>query len=284
MGNITYLLLFPLLISWITWRLSKRNRSSASIAFNIALGMCLFGKVSTLFDSASKSHKFNALIEEKKLLKNYAGKSAEDSQGLEEDLEKFRSNIESTFTEMSKTSSGEESVYYSIMADLARQSIQENARFSDAFNAVLDESVLDYTILDNLKEIERQKEILQIYIDESLRNKEFTERTVERMIEAFEPLSEDLPIVKGTLRGARRKMDQQLPVVSPLMDAHAQYGSKLSSLLDVLKENLGQWEVKNGVVILHEEGASMRFDSINDDISQLEETINTLTDKVLEGL
>jgi len=284
LGTIISFFLFSTLFSWIAWMISKKSRSAASIVFNVLLTLGIMGQCSTHLQRAVKTQKINALVKEKNALKNYSGDSPEEIKELETNLASYRDQVESTFDQLIETSSGREAEFYGIMRDFARDSNRALVQFETSYTAVVDERVLNFSLLQDEQEMTEQKEIIRTYTNEAAIYKDFVAGNLDRLRVALKPLGETFPQSRGAISGAQKKFDQQVPTNNQLMDKHVEYGNAMIGIIDLLEENQGNWSYEEDIVTFEDDDASEKFNALVDEITGIEAAINSLTDKMLRNL
>lgn len=75
-------------------------------------------------------------------------------------------------------------------------------------------------------------------------------------------------------------MTERLPILKPLVAAHAEYGKCMIEILDLLEKNRDAWTYQNDELLFDEEPLREQFNRILVRFTEQQETINRLAAEI----
>ena len=279
-GRLVAMLALPLIISWVFWLVAQDKRKASSVAFNVVLTLVLFGQINQRSQGLSNAQEVQELVKHKEGFKD-AIANAEDMEAYDKAYLEYSESIKDGFRKLSEDRTGDEKVYFRIMAELAEKSQEVNQAWMDAYNAVLDPNILNYEVLVKGGEYENQKEVIRHYIKETKVTTEYFSNYLTYMEERLREVGNE-KLLEGTLRGARKKVAVQMPIMEPLMKEHLIYADNLIALLDVLESHQGKWAYEEETVLFDEDEGLSAFNLLMVKIGANEIKIQALSQQLVE--
>jgi len=247
-----YLLTFsllPALFAWIAWRLMGRKEGPASVTFNIVLSLLLFGQ-----------------------LGNKLGRA-----GAVDELSK-----QETKFEVSGTDSVHQKELSRIMGEYGSDMQAISKDWLAAGSSLQSAGVLDYSLLTNDAEFDRQRDVLKDYIEKTVLYSDFFTNTVPYMEARLSVLGEGNLEAKEAVDGFRKGYVQQKPFFDPLIQAHIDYGNNQIQILNLLQKNRDDWAYENGQLVVYSDELMDEFNKLATATTNNEKTIGTLAVKLRE--
>lgn len=281
MGTLTALWLFPTLFAWIFWRLTRRNHSVLSVTFNAVLAISIFGQLTTIAGRARQAVALEKLKGEKSTLSANVIAADGDAEKIDSATAAYQQNVDATFEHLEKTSQGRDAEFYRIMREFTAEIQRNEKQWSDSVVAAMDASVLDFTTLDDGAESERQAAVIRTYIAETQSYRAFFLSIPANMKTVLSPLGEEFPLALGAVRGAKKKIENQSPVMVPLLDAHEGYGETMAEIITFLTKIPGKWTYADEAFTFTDGADQEQFDAFLQEMARYEETVNDLVEKLV---
>lgn len=282
-GALFGFILIPVLFAWPVWRFSGRNETAGSLTFNIVLALMVLGNLTQFNKEVRRQKSMRDLEAQREDFKRSAVET-EDPAEFDAAADAFTDSVKEEFTRMAEGSTGDEQRFFDIMSDFVRDSQIMAQNWRDAYNAVLDPRVLDVSLLTTDEEFSYQIGVLRNYVEQSQIYAESAADTLPRLKERLSVLGEGNEMAVGALEGAREKHLAQKPIFDPLMAAHIEYGNNMILLLELLQENQDGWEFTDDELSIVDEQLLDQYNNVIEGIMQNEETINTLSEKLIESM
>lgn len=119
--------------------------------------------------------------------------------------------------------------------------------FTSAFEATLNEQVLNPTLATSQEDYECQRTALQRYIDESRSLYDSTLSRFKSIEDKLNALPKD-EYVTGLLIGLQSSLQTQQPFLKAFTDAHQECGRQRLSLVNFLESRHGKWRATEGEI------------------------------------
>ncbi|RKX26163.1 MAG: hypothetical protein DRP47_08660 [Candidatus Zixiibacteriota bacterium] len=142
--------------------------------------------------------------------------------------------------------------------------------------------VLDYSLLTNDTEFDRQRRILRDYIEKTMTYVDSFTNTVPYIEAKLSVLGEGNLAAKEAVDGFRKGYLQQKPFFDPLMQAHIDYANNQVEILNLLQRNKNEWADENGQLVVYNDELLDEFNKLATAIADNEKTIGTLVVKLRE--
>ena len=142
--------------------------------------------------------------------------------------------------------------------------------------------VLDYSLLTNDAEFDRQRAILRDYIEKTVAYDDSFTNTVPYIEARLSGLGEGNLAAKEAVDGFRKGYLQQKPFFDPLMQAHIDYANNQIEILNLLQRNKNEWADENGQLVVYNDELLDEFNKLATAITNNEKTIGTLAVKLRE--
>lgn len=279
-GRVFSLLLFPAMFAWIVWRLTGKKENGGSITFNVVLTLILLGQVAQT--SRTNMELESIQVEKEKFQDTFA--SSENPEEVTTAYNEYVDNMQNSFKDLSDQNTGAKKQFFAIMANFTSESQKIAQAWQQSYLAVSSDRLLDYSLLNNDKEFQYQKSILQDYIGQTETYGESYKNTLPRLQKDLSVLDQNDPMVKGAIEGATEKYEQQRPIFEPLMQAHLSYGKNLISVLDLLHDHQGQWSSEDGQIQFNDDDTLESFNQLVEQLIDNETSINTLAEQLVKTL
>ena len=283
-GTLLGILLFPAFVAWIVWLISRRSASALSITFNICLALAVVGQFSNATEKGKKFSAMNDLKSEMDDLKEAFASDDLDVDAMDGAKQEYYAKVRKTFKDLASSTSGKESEFYRTMLELTVENQNADLAWDASFNPILDETILDYSVLTTRDEIARQVEVIQVYASESAKYRKFFIAMPERAAKALQVFGSDYELSIGALRGVRKSYDKTLPLMDPCLEAHAEYGNLMIEVLDLLDAKFGKWTYENENIVFDNDDGLERFNQLMELIEPVETTITDLSNQLLQSM
>ena len=276
-------ILFPILMAFLVWLISGRRIRAASITFNIVLTLVLFSQLPSPSNiNKQKRPIINMMKQQKKLQNKISNYDTSAKNGLA--LTEYLRSIEQDIKELANTGAGSEKRFYQILLDAMTESNSIAREWERSFRLIRSDSILNFDILSDEKEFSRQINIINRYIENSIRYESLFHNMVPNLKARLSILDHDNEYAKGAIEGATKKYQTQKPIFDPLIMAHINYGTAMSNILNLLKNNTQEWSYKNEELQIHTDEVLTEFNSFINTLNENEITIDTLSLKLLKAL
>ena len=276
------LFIVPTLIAWVVWRFSGRQERTGNIAFAAVLSLLLLGQVGQFLGNVSESLAIKDLHRDGKELRREISTNEHTPSERAALTKEYADKIESTFEQRAAQSSGAEKHLYKAMEEFVRETRAANARWKEAYEAAGDSRILDYSVLTNHGEFEAQRNTLKKYVAESVTYGKYHTNMMSNLAAKLDASGVRGDLARGTLEGARRKYELQRPILVPLMEAHVGYGQTMLEILDLLEESTGKWSLDNDTLQIEDDAMLSKFNALVERLAGHEESVNTLSDRLLK--
>ncbi len=150
-----------------------------------------------------------------------------------------------------------------------------------AFSAVQSDEVFNFATMKSDAGYSRQIALLDEYRTET---KNYQDMDFMGMMKQYlEPLG-DSELVKKAMEGAQLKYKQQSTILKPLLATHIRYADIMQQIITMLHENPEEWSFRNDELSFSNDKLERRYDAMITVLIQEEDKINTLSEKLIEGM
>ncbi|MCP4155187.1 MAG: hypothetical protein GY757_46105 [bacterium] len=278
-GRLLPLLLFPVFVSWIAWRVSGKDEGTGSITFNIVLTLLMLGLISQVWTNIRESQNLNELRvqhdEGRKELLN-----AEDPEKFDSAYNKYSNSLIDSMDSLAKTSTKSEKQFYKIMSRFLREAQVSNRAWRKSYDAVMEPTSFNLSLLKSDKEFQRQKNILKRFIQKAKSNQAFLANIVPNLKKRLSVLGKGNKFAKEAVEGVKKNYLRQKTVFEPFIQTQLKYGSNMLRVLELLEENKKDWTLENDELLIDNDKLLNRINALIDSIVKNEETINDLSKKM----
>ncbi len=282
-GELLSCLLFPLLLAWIVWGVTGRREKGGRLTFTLVLTLILFGRLAQFEKRGRVNQEFESLQTQKEELKKEL-LATDDPEEIDAAFNGYVQSGKDAFDRLSKTSSGDEKKFYIIMRDIVTEAQTTTQNWNDAFRAVQSPDILDLSILVSGDEFARQSMIVRSYIEQSTAYSESVATYIPRLKKRLSVLGDGNEIATEAIKGATEKLLLQKPILEPLMRTHIAYGNNMLQILELLQKNQDDWDYDNAELSIYSDDVSSDFDELADALGANEEAINSLSEKLIDGM
>lgn len=281
-GRLTTVVLFPLLAAGTVWFFSRRNERWTSLAFNIVLTLVALGHFGKLRNERPASRPFTGVeeIQEMHTQKDVFKKTAlktDDPIEYAEAYGKFSDSVQQNIDSLAEKSSGTEQQIWHELSDFFAETQSAAQTWMDSYNAVLDPSILDYSLLTSDDEFDRQQRIVTEYIEQTKTYQIYFADLVPNLKGRLIAYGENEEAVKGVLKGATTKFQSRKRVLEPSLQAHIEYGNLLIKILDFLRENKEEWDYENDELIFDSDERLEEYNKLIESLTEVEKKMDTLS-------
>lgn len=285
-GTLIFLLSTPFLAFVFFWYVTGKDSFSGGVAFNIVLALLLFLQVMVKGQNALKTSEAISDIE------NLREDFDEDRRALDEgDYEKYdsltdayRESLKENFSILTESSNDPiERRAYGLMNEFVHETEVIVEEWQNSFDMILDERILNYSILKDDDEYAFQLETIENYISKSREYKHFIDNAVSILKEKLAPLGTDHGFVKGVIKGASNRFEERKVITIPYIEANINYGVGLKNLIEFLEKHNEQWELIDGELLFDNDELSDSYNSILEETIIEEEKVSELSQKLISG-
>lgn len=281
-GSIIGIILIPTLIALLFWLILGRKENGGTTAFNVVLTLMLMGSISEFGQIAKDRQK--PIDDLQKAVSKYKESTLANPDSTGSNYNELSTNVKSSIDGLIKNSFGEERKVWLALKLFFRKSDSINTQWNKAYNSFSEPRILDFNKLNNPKEFEFQKQIIQEYINQSENFKSFVENRVEYLIEQTKTIDKKNKAYKGFIKGLTKKDSIQKPIFMPYINAHIKYGQGMKKIIELLENERGKWSYdnKNQTLIFENSKTQTTYENILNKVVTNEEIVNKLSNKLLE--
>lgn len=282
-GQSVMYFLIPWLVAGLVWLVTGRREKGGRITFNVILTLLILGQLARVNEQLTQSRVLSELLEQQEIYKQ-AVLASNDAARVDSATAEFSNSVIDRLTELSKTTSGSTKHFYQLMCEFTTESQATAKNWRDAYYAVLSPDILDLSLLNSEVEFAHQKDVVEHYVDQTRRYRENSTNTVSNLEETLHVLGEENKLAAQALEGARDRHEKQMPILEPLLQAHLSYGNNMIRILELLQTNRNAWEYKPDGIVIHDDETAQQFDKLAEAISRDEDSLNRLSDQLLQGM
>lgn len=201
----------------------------------------------------------------------------DDPQEYAEAYWKFSDSVKKNFDALAEKSSGTEQQIFNVLSDYFAETQSAAQTWLDSYNAVLDPSILDYSLLISDDEFDRQQRIVTEYIEQTKAYRIYFADMVPNLKDRLSVFGENEEAVKGVLKGATTKFQSRKRVLEPSLQAHIEYGNLLIKILEFLRENKEEWDYENDELIFDSDERLEEYNKLIESLTEVEKKMDTLS-------
>lgn len=282
LGSVIGIILIPTLLALLVWFIFGRQEKGGTTTFNILLTLMFLGSMSEFSQIAKDRQK--PINDLQKAVSNYKENTLAYPDSTDANYSELTTNIKKSIDELIKSSIGEERKLWLVLKGFFKKSDSTSVEWNKAYHAFAEPRILDFNRLNNSKEFEFQKQIIQEYIDESNNLKSFVENRVDYLKEQTKGIDKENKAYKGFIKGLTIKDSIQKPIFLPYINAHIEYGQEIKQIVELLEKEQGEWSYDNDTetLIFESPETQTTYEKLIDDAISNEEIVNKLSDKLVE--
>ena len=159
-------LLWPSLFGWAVWRLSGRKEKRGRLTLNLVLALIVLGQIGQAGKQFLGARKFTVLRVQQQTFRDELA-STDDPEKRRESINRFMKSTNSELDRLASSGSEEDKAYFRIIGEFARSSQAIAFEWEDAYEAVEDPRVFDFSLLDSDEEFDYQIDTLRRYIEKT---------------------------------------------------------------------------------------------------------------------
>jgi hypothetical protein len=284
-GKIFVLALIPILAGVIAWRCSGRKWRGGSIACSVTLVVVLLldvmGSIVPPVDGPSAREILDGIEAKRDQVRRKAAES-DDPREIRKAGEEYLDSLRRGIDRWLEADTGLSKEASEVIVAWINETAVIGGAWSESFVSVESERVLDYSILTSDAEFERQRGVVHTYILKTIAYNELYENSgpdLKKRLAAVE--GGDSDSVREFVEGVMESRLRAKPIMTPLMTAHIEYGRQMIEVLNLLQHNKDQWTYQNDKLLFADAAVETRFAELGAAMLQNEETINTLSQKIL---
>ncbi len=282
-GQLTALLLIPMLFGWIAWRISRRSQRAGSITFNVVLALSVLGQLAEHGRSIQERQTLREIENDKEIFKKTLAES-EDPEAFDSAYKEYTDSFQTGLNELATSSSGDQQAFYRIMGEIAQETQASSIAWQSAFNAIQSERILDFSRLNTKEEFKFQIDTLRTYIEATETHRRYLKTMLDRLKERLSVLGTNNQYARGAINGASEKYTAQKPILEPLFESHIQYGGKMIQLIQLLEQKQSEWTYQEGELLFDSDESLEQYNHIFEALLKEEAAINRLTNQLIEAL
>jgi hypothetical protein len=281
-GSIVGVILISTLLALLFWFILGRKENGGTTTFNIVLTLMLFGSISE-FGQIIKDRQ-QPIDDLKKAVFEYKESTLANPDSTDSNYDQLSGNIKKSIDDLIKSSVGEERKVWLVLKRFFKKSDSINVEWNKAYNSFAEPRILDFRRLNNVREFEFQKQIVQEYINQSKYFKSFVENRVDYLKDQTKRIDKSNKTYKGFIKGFTKKESLQKTIFSPYINAHIEYGQGIKKIIELLEKEQGKWNYSSETETLIFENSEVQtiYEHILNNVTVNERTVNELSDKLVK--
>ena len=282
-GRLIGYFLIPALIALIVWWLSGRKEKGGSWTFNIVLTLVILVQIGQFGNNVQPSQVLSEYKEEQEKFKRDIS-NIKDPEEFDDVYKKHVASMKHSLSDLSEVSEGTEKQLYIIMNEYVGESQLVVQKWQDSLAAAQSPRILDYSLLNSDEEFDYQKNVLNIYVENTKAYGIYDANTIPDLKKRLSVLGEENATVRVAVNSATEGYLSQKPIFEPLMRAHTEYGNGMIQMLDLLQKNKDMWSYENDELMISDDRLLSQYNELVEEFGSKVETINTLSSKLVDTM
>jgi len=280
-GSIVTAALLPLFFAFIVWLIKGKKAYAGTYTFNIVLILMCFGMLTELGAiSKEQNDTIDAITKSVSEYKKKINNEEDEITAYQEHI----ANVGNGISKMIRNSIGNEKEVYKNLQKFISINSSVMIAWQKAFDSVSTPRILDYSVLNSQQECKYQIDVLKYYQKQSELYKNHFENRKSIIIGLNKNIPKNNQTLIGVMTGINSKDSIQKPIFKPFIASHINYSSHLIDMINFLNDNNGKWAYQNDELIFDNSILETTYLEIINKISKVENQINELTDKLIEGM
>lgn len=280
LGSIIGTIIFSTLIALLFWFILGRKEKGGTTTFNIILTLMLFGMIGE-FDQIVKVRQ-QPIKNLKNAISTYKENILKNPESTVTDYSELSTNVKKAIDDLIIVSIGEEKKVYLILKKYFDKSDKINIQWNVAFDAFAEPRILDFSKLNNKKEYEFQKKIVQDYIDKSKKFKKFVQNRIQYLKNQTKHIDKNHKAFNGFMKGFINKDSIQKSIFLPYINAHIEYGENIKQIIKLLEQENGKWKYDIETVIFQNSKSQVSYEKFINEATDNENIVNELSNKLVK--
>lgn len=280
LGSLIGIILFPILIALLFWFILGKKEKGGTTTFNVVLTIMFLVSISKFGQITKERQK--PIDNLQKAVTEYKESALANPDSIELNYTALSTDVKQSIEDLLKTSIGEERKVYLALKEFFNKADSTNIEWNQAYNAFSEPRILDFSRLNNKKEFEFQKQVIQKYINQSENFKSFVENRVDYLKNKTKNIDRDNKAYKGFIRGFTKKDLLQKPIFIPYINAHIEYGQGIKEIVELLEKQQGKWSYEDEFLIFENSETQITYEKLLNNAISNEEIVNELFDKLVE--
>lgn len=262
-GTLGFVIVVPLVIALLVFR-STGKKSTANLAFLLLLLM---------FSSTTLKKTFERLQKRSEFME-YARETDFDT------VTNPNAMMDEMMTQMDNAVEGaspDEKAVFRIMQDFLAEVQVVGNDWSESFDSVQSPTILDLSLLHNVEECQRQKQVVQTFIKHSKSFQKFNKESEDILTKRFAVLGPNNKMAQSALKGFRESRGKKWVGMNNALEYNVDYGEKMIAVIAFLEEKTAKWRYDSSVI---------HFDVAEEEeqYSQLMESFSTVEEQMFAAL
>jgi len=280
LGVIITTFIIPLIISFLVWLLFPAKNKSQSVVFNIIAILFFWGsfvEIAKIKNEKTVLFK-NILIAKEQLVIDT--KKQPDSTQL--NYSKFSKTIKKNIKQIVEMSGGSEKKVFVAVENYFNEFNMIYPKWDNSYEKVLNDTILNFKLLKETKECDRQINIVENYI---LNSKEYKNFIVTRKdFLKKKGIENDIKdsFIKAFLKELKTKDSIQLPLLKKHLNAHIKYGENIINIIQILKDSNHKWDYNDDILLFDEDKTMNNYNKVIEELTKNEEIINSSHSEITE--
>ncbi|MCP4710064.1 MAG: hypothetical protein GY869_15680 [Planctomycetes bacterium] len=278
---LTSLILWPLFISWIFWRIFKKSSRAGSIAFAIMLTLAAHGQI------LRPSNTQNNTV----ALDNFRQDTREKYNNFLEDPNANPIDIEGIYNEGmdaigSAARNKNDKIFVQVTQETMQENFKQNLQWLEYIDRMVEPEYIDWGKIETLEDLNQRKQIAQDYIHHSKEYIDYWKSTGKRMLIKFQETEIDQFYLNGAMDGFLNSFNANLELLESASKCHVERGQFYIEIFDLLETQWEKWELnqQSKILVFEEDEASQLFNSIGNQITIKESQLMELSKKLVDIL
>ena len=285
-GKLICYIAIPGLFGWIVCRIANSN-IAGNTTFGIVIAMVLMGQITQhnleFAQSKAESEAIDEMYRSADTLKKDV-LNADDSTKYNESYNKFSESFSGSIDKMSNNSPELQKRALVILKEFFNEMMTNGNKWSESYDAVHSSRMVDYSTLTDDREFSYRRDVVKKSLDAVKSNQDFMTAFIPELKRRMAAAGENNRFADGIVRGASAQVKKQKPILDSLIKTHEKFGTDMTELLNFLQTNKANWKYSGDKIVFTNNNFLNEFNRITEEMRKGEETINSLTDKMVEGM
>ena len=261
------LCVFAGVFSLFVWLVSRRNSLATNVTF---AGVVLLGTFVTVANTLVSSQDNRDLEEYADALRDSIDGGTEETRRVSDEM----------LGDMIDSSSGDQQQSYIATQKYMNMLLDARTEWETAYDAFMDDRVLDYSLLTEDEEFDYQKTVIKTFAETSKSYAELYESSIDHMREALEETTMNSEQVEEFMVGFADSSRKTNAVTARFLHAHEGAANEYHKLIELLETEAWALDEDTGELLFETDEAIASFETIIDAAMDWEENIETLNAEV----
>jgi hypothetical protein len=278
-GIVVGLFTIPFLIGLLFWYIQGKKERGGTTAFNVMLTIVALSQLNLIVqENISKNReKLNV----KQAIKEYKEELLTEPDSINAAYEKLFGKLNNGIDDLIEKSYGTEKNTLLVVKEFLLKTDSISTKWNSAHSEIINDRFFDVNLLKDKKECESQIILMNNFIEVTKEYRFFLFNREPIARKMFEKANAKEEVIKSYIQIIKNKEKLQKPYLIPYFESFIKYGEKMNLVLNILKNNKWTYSNDNRVEFKNEE-KQIEFQQIIDEISIIEDKVNSLQEKLIE--